>query len=430
LNLENKNKNLKSEEVDDLINNRPGWLLSNAISLIFIFVIGVVMFSIFIELPRVVKKEITIYNKLNPVPVQSKLKGRIVKTAKLKSGSSVEKGQFLAQIESNSEYEDIIDVKFFLEKTMRNNLFDQGVPKSFNMYHLGELQNDFFQLCSRWSLMLYKKKDYEQSTLSLNDEMANIENVLRHLKRKKILVESILNIESEKYLIFEKLYEDGVSTKIENRNDLLKRIESEMPAIDVDLAIENQNLLLIQKKATIEYKRQIYEEELENLKGAINVMRESIETWELEHIIRSPISGVAYFPIATSESAIVENGQELFKVIPIRDKKEQELGIYGEVIISSADINDIEEGDKVKVFFKNVDFITHGFVQGSVSSIMEVPFVTDQYQIIVLFPSGLKSISGYEFRYKYNIIADAEIIIESETMFNRILKPIIKLGSI
>ena len=101
---------LRSEEVQEVMNHVPSWILRWGITVLFSIVIILLMGRFLFKYPDIVKAEVTISTQNPPAYVLAKASGRVCEIH-INNGSEIPKGSLMAVIENTANTNDILFLK-------------------------------------------------------------------------------------------------------------------------------------------------------------------------------------------------------------------------------------------------------------------------------------------------------------------------------
>ncbi|MFM8851567.1 MAG: hypothetical protein ACKOE5_14395 [Cytophagales bacterium] len=87
----------------------PGWLLRWGITLIFVLFLGLLAISWFIKYPDVIKATVVVTTNPAPINLVSRTSGKILLLKK--QNEHIEKGEVVALLQSNANYEDVLQLE-------------------------------------------------------------------------------------------------------------------------------------------------------------------------------------------------------------------------------------------------------------------------------------------------------------------------------
>ncbi|MFM6345184.1 MAG: hypothetical protein ACKPFK_08560, partial [Dolichospermum sp.] len=130
---------VRSEEVQEIVNRVPSWIVRWGTMLIFIVFLVSLTISWFVKYPDVLKAEVVITTTPVPANLVARVNGRL---KLLKSDKEIVKaGDVVAFIDGNVSLNDLQS----LETILSYDLIDIA-PASFQQLNVGEIQNSLSQL--------------------------------------------------------------------------------------------------------------------------------------------------------------------------------------------------------------------------------------------------------------------------------------------
>ncbi len=140
------NIELRSEDVQDILNRPPNWMISWGNTLLIIIILTGLLLSYFIKYPDVITGRATISTDIPPVYVVSNVSGRL-KSIDAPNGGDVLEGQLLAEIENPTPYSTIDSLQNFLKNALA--FLSDSTNDSFKYYaeiKLYEVSSEFLSL--------------------------------------------------------------------------------------------------------------------------------------------------------------------------------------------------------------------------------------------------------------------------------------------
>ena len=134
---------IRSDEVQDIMNKVPGRIVRNGLSAMFILILIALLLSWFIKYPDIIIGKISLTTSVEPVKMVTQSSG-VVKHIFVNDGDVVSEGTILAEIE-NPVSENSVDYLHIyliqLEKALNNNNDILPLPDT-SLIALGDLQSD------------------------------------------------------------------------------------------------------------------------------------------------------------------------------------------------------------------------------------------------------------------------------------------------
>lgn len=144
---ENKEIELRSEEVQEVMGQIPAWIVRWGITILFIVVLALLVGSYFFTYPDIVETEMTLTSREPVVEVVARSSGKISELYVL-NGQEVKSGAPLAVIENTAKTDDVFRLKKLLARYKEE-------PERLNyyllqdMWLLGDIQSAYMSLASK-----------------------------------------------------------------------------------------------------------------------------------------------------------------------------------------------------------------------------------------------------------------------------------------
>jgi len=147
LSKENKEIELRSEEVQEVMGQIPAWIVRWGITILFIVVLALLVGSYFFTYPDMVETEMTLTSREPVVEVVARSSGKISELY-VSNGQEVKSGAPLAVIENTAKTDDVFRLKKLLARYKEE-------PERLNyyllqdMWLLGDIQSAYMSLASK-----------------------------------------------------------------------------------------------------------------------------------------------------------------------------------------------------------------------------------------------------------------------------------------
>lgn len=145
--MEEKEIELRSEEVQEVMGQIPGWIVRWGITILFIVVLALLVGSYFFTYPDMVETEMTLTSREPVVEVVARSSGKISELY-VSNGQEVKSGAPLAVIENTAKTDDVFRLKKLLARYKEE-------PERLNyyllqdMWLLGDIQSAYMSLASK-----------------------------------------------------------------------------------------------------------------------------------------------------------------------------------------------------------------------------------------------------------------------------------------
>lgn len=415
---------IRSDEVQEILTDVPGWMIRYGISLIFGIVIALLILSWFIKYPDTVQGEAELTTLKPPATLVAQTSGYI-EELHVVNDAAVAKGQLLAELLNPVKKETIDSLKLFIHAF---NLDSVKVQIEI----LGQLKT-LGQAQDRVNALYNKLIAYDRL---INDpyyvrSLANLDYQIAYNNRLALLADEqlkLFNFELKsarvKFQSDSVLYAQGVIAKI---TFLAKQSEY----------VAKQQTLLNAQKSRIQYRiaaanytnqknelqksNEDAQRRLETeIRAGIKSLSGFVDQWQLSYMLISPIAGRVAYRSNLSENEFVKSEQALFTIIPAADS------ILCIVRIAEKGYGKIKPGQKVRIKLNNYPFRQYGQLEGSVAYISKIAGAKG-YFIKVKLPHGLTTGYHQKMDYKPGMTGTAEIVTEDLRLIERIFYSIRKI---
>ncbi|MGB0868218.1 MAG: HlyD family secretion protein [Flavobacteriales bacterium] len=377
--MENKSKidEIRSSEVQDILGEVPNWTIRIGMTVILLILLLIMGLSWFIRYPDYISGPVSIKSSQPPVKIQAKSEG-LLDSIYLQNGDTIHEGDLIASINNPLSIQAVAWLTqeiIYIDSVLKIQLTQNNISFTFknSPFPLGSIQIDYnllknrlydYELNASNSVYLNKKENLENQ-LTNYGKLVDIS--LRQLEYAKTKFRNAeLSFNSQK-----KLYSKNIISKLEF-------MSSENNFILEKYQLESYREKYIQNKITQDQYRKELNELLYNEKESklvlINDIQESIRNiknqlnnWEHIYQIKSPTSGVLYFPTPLFKNKSISINDWLVSVSSIHDH------FIGEIQVPTIGFGKIEKGQKVYIKLDNYPSEQYGQIVGSVSDIHVIP---------------------------------------------------------
>ena len=424
-----ENIDLRSNDVQEVLNRPPKWILRNGIVLVFIILTGILVGSCFFKYPDVLSAPIVITTENLPFDIVAKSSRRI-DTIMVKNKQQVFQNQLLGVLENSAKTSDVL----FLDSVL--NCVNLSVENSgievFSVIDkylkLGELQPIYANLIkSVESLSFFIKTDYYSKKIRTLTLQKNVQQriVKQNMRLQQISLKQ-LNAAYNQFKIDSALYKKDALSSFEYENSKKTYLQVVQNYEYSQSNIESQKIALLQSEQQIldleqqkneqflQLKTDIYNN-LENLKSQIVVFKQT-------YYLISQIDGIVAFTNYSQKNQNVLAGETIMTIVPKENKK-----IVGKIYLSPKGAGKVKVGQRINVKLDDFPYNEYGILHTEVKSISLVPTKrdnTNQYVIQVEFPSKLQTTYGKTIDFRQQMVGHADIITEDTRLIERLLNPL------
>ncbi|MDR2962976.1 MAG: HlyD family secretion protein [Bacteroidales bacterium] len=421
---EEKDIELRSEEVQEILGNVPSWIVRWGISVLCVIVLLLLVGSYVFKYPDTIHASMIVTAETPPAHIVAKTNGRI-KELFIGDNQHIGANEYLAVLENPASTGDMLRLKHNLTAFM--NSTDSSAKFSQEELHLGAVQ-------VAYTAFIRSLNAYE-TFVELHyfpQKIAAIEERIAHYKQQYQNLERQQRIAEEQYVIAEKLHNRTVSLYAKeiisqemlekSQNDFLHNrllLENARAAFkNVQIQISELQETLLDAEQQYADSKNVLELEVSTL--ASELLSE-ITAWEQNFVFISPIEGTVSFAGYWSEHQNVSTGETVFSILPTHKNT-----MIGKAQLPIARSGKVQSGQRVNIRFANYPDTEFGMVQGEVRAISLVP-VHDYYLAEIALPRGLLTTYHKTLPLSQEMTATIEIITADMRLIERLLLPFKRL---
>jgi HlyD family secretion protein len=412
---------IRSEEVNEILTSTPKWILRWGISVIFILIVTGITLSYFIKYPDILTADITLTTLNPPVTLVSKNNGKLIHLL-VKNNDVVKTNQTIAVIENVANYKDVL---YLFE--IGNNIINQmklsdTIPQVTvkDSLKVGELTpNYLLVLKSIKELNIYRViNPFNKQITLLKKDLISYSDLLNKYKQQESINKQQLTLSETDYSRDKTLFDSKAISAREFDNKKKEYLSALSSNEQIKITISNTYIQINSiEKSILQLQIQDYQEQSklknefqQNLKSLVS----EINKWKQLYLIESPIDGKISFFNVWAVNQNIKAGDELFSVIPTQKQQ-----FVGKCILPIMNTGKLSMGQNVNIKLDNYPYNENGILQGTVTSISEVPN-KDTYAIDVDLKNGLVTSYNKTLSYKEQMKGKADIITKNISVIDRI----------
>lgn len=419
-------KNHLSEEILDILNESPRWVVRMGATVILFILLLFLAGSWYIRYPEVLKGDVMVTTSAPTLKVVAEREGRIMRILS-QNGAMVHKGDVLAEMENRTKLENTPALQRLLSQT-QSFLQDPRQAVSLPDVSLtwGDLQTDVQVL--RQNYLDYKQLQndgfYKAQIQRLRVQKASIYKLQSVQQRKKALNQSEFSNASDGYVTDKKLFTEGIYSKSEfqkKENEYLKKkgeqedleetmIRNELKINEIEQEIQDLEFAFSEKQRIC----------LDKIGEAAQNIANGLHEWQQRFLVTAPSDGKLNFLQNLNDNQYVKSGETLFAVIP----EQQEFIAMVEIPVRG--LGKASIGQKVVLKLDDYPYQEFGTVEGLVTA-MAPSVDLKTYRMQVSLPNGLRSSFHQQFICKSAMAGTAEIITADLRLVERAFYGIRKL---
>lgn len=412
--ITNLKEDIHSEDLQEIISKPPSWLLQRGITFIVLTIFMIFGLSFFIRYPEVVTVSMKFNTSSAPKILTSKVDGNLVRIL-AKDGATVEKNTDIAYLESIADHDQVLILLDKMKKVRSGilglaDLKDVVTPTELE---LGEVQNSYqnFYLAYLNYVAIKKEGIYQKRKGFIQDEVKYINEQSQRIQEGLDLQKKELALAEAEYAKYQILADKKVISQLElqQKEALLLTKRQSIPQTE-NTIISNQSNRLSKDKEMSEINNQMFEEE-KKFYQSLNTFISDAENWKKQYVITSTSKGVLIYGDFLQENQLVKVGDELFYVNANKDD------YYGEILIPQRKSSKVKIGQDVLIKVQSYPYQEYGYLRGNIDYISDIP-IRDSvfFSKVILTRNEQDSV----IKLKPGILAEADVITEDHSIFNRI----------
>ncbi|MEZ4917555.1 MAG: HlyD family efflux transporter periplasmic adaptor subunit [Saprospiraceae bacterium] len=421
---------LRSDEVQEILGTPPGWLVRWGTTVALIGFVSLLIVSWMVRYPDVISAPIVLTTSNPPVAVISRVDAPIIRIL-VKDNEEVKQGQPLLVLESTANYTEVLSLDRELNQWRKLSMDSLALvipPDNLDLGDLQEYYSDFVQKLENFRFGTDSKSlSVDNNIASINQQIQRLQQSINFEAGSRERAEKQVERAKDMYRRQEGLFNQGLISKV--------ALEREQQRVsDAETALDNIKQSILQKQTQIINLRSGINDATANeqedvssqrvkLRESLHTLRNQMDTWKQNYILTAPVPGkISMNTGFYAVQQFVKNGEHVLTVVPPSDKK-----YIGRMSLPVTGSGKVKPGQRVVVKLDSYPFHEFGSIQGEVASKAEVPN-NDQYQILVRFPDQLETNYGKQIPFEQQLQGGAEIITDDKRFLERILEQIFALG--
>jgi HlyD family secretion protein len=419
-----KDIELRSEEVQEILGAVPSWILRWGITTLFAIVTVLLIGSWFFKYPDTISATMTLTSETPPASIVAKTNGRI-KELYVKDNQQVETNEYLAVLENPASTNDMLLLRNHLEKLIQTpNFVLNFLQQELKLGTVQSLYTSFIR-----SLNTYQKfvelNYYPQKIIVVEERILQHKQQYQNLERQQTIVKQQYTIAGNSFQRDSSLYLQKVISQEEMESAKNNYLQNRLELENSLASLKNLQIQISQLQESLLDTEQQYADNKNHLELELNTLAgqllNEINTWEMNFALITPIDGRITFAGYWSENQNVTAGEIVFTVIP-----EQKNNFVGKAQLPIMRSGKVKAGQAVNIRFLHYPDNEFGMVKGEVSNIALVP-INDFYMVEITFPNGLLTTYKKELPFSQEMTANIEIITEDMRLIERFVLPLKRL---
>ncbi len=411
---------VKSDEVQDILGQVPGWIPRRGAIIIAVFVLLILLFTFVFRYPDTRVAEIVITTEISPAPIVARASGKLERLFTAEK-DTVQPGTTLGVIENPASFESVQKLKSRISQTDRGMILS---PDSFLIRDLGEIQSAYAAYVKAFrDLGNFIQLDYHSRKIeSLSSEINQYKEYLNTVKQQLSILEQDYGIARNQFERDSLLFAREVIPRANFDQSRAELLQKQLVVEDARVKISTTKIeisKLEQKILDMSLQRQDESKKLENaMQEAYDKLRGEISIWEKKYLLISPVEGVVTFNRFWSPNQNVSLGDKVMTLIPLHPGE-----IIGKVKLPQEGAGKVEVGQTVNIRLSDYPHMEFGMLRGIIRGISLVA-EENAYSVEVTLPDGLVTYYDKEIEFTQELSGRAEILTDKRKLIERIVDPI------
>lgn len=415
---------LRNEGTYEIISQVPSWATkwgSTAMASVILLLFSV---SFAIKYPDIIKGRVQISTKKIPVQSIAKKSGRVIHL-NVKQGEIVNRGDVLAVLESETNYEDFLllesELKEITESFSFNHVTNMYIDKSLQLGSISVAFSSFYKAYENYTQ--YINSDITLKELShLNTELKSLKNIKNQteveyniLKKKMKVTQK--QLDRGKMLRDDKVYsevdfEDMKKIYLQEKYNV-ESLKTQVLGYDVKISQVKSKIAALEKQDWLQ-KREL----LLQLKTTVLYLKSKLQNWREEHVIEAKVKGKVSLDKVWAVNQFTREGENILTIQPT------EKSLVGQVLTDSKNIGKAKRGQIAYICLDAFNCSEYGKIKGIVQSISNTKN-NGFYRIEIAIETPLKTLNDKEIKSEsFTLEGSASIETDKisliERVFNRI----------
>ena len=387
---------------NDFLGRPPGWLTRIGITMVASIIFIIFLASFVISYSDVLEAEIEVMPIAPPVLIKTKQNGQISQFF-VDPGDSVVSGDVIAKLKTVASYDDIMAIKEAVTK--------QTIPEELGLakpVSIGSLQGVYSEYLEAYYGVRTVEKFYGTNIINLLDNKLREaeDNAFSKIYNRFQTAKKNNEIIGQNHFRMKTLYDKGVISKA----------ELEQSQLEYNKSLQEVNQLSSDYSKDSYSTSEKFEGRVADMEITMMKVLSEISVWEEQHVFTSPINGKVFFLDVWSPFQSVEEGEELFGVLP-----EVKSALMGIVKIPIHNSGKVRTGQRVIIKLNSFPYEEWGALEGILTEISTSPKGSDNpyYPAYVKIDSTDNKLNSALAR-RGNLSGYCDIILEENTLFNKL----------
>ena len=424
---EHKEIELRSEELHEVMSKIPPWILRWGISVLFIIVLVILTGSGFFKHPDVITAPVVLTGSIPPANIVAFSSGNL--DILVEDNQDIKAGDYLAVIYNPARTEDILYLKNYL--SILDVEKDSAISMLRKNLQAGNLQSQYSSLyATLFSYNEYIRLQYYPHKIKMTKErIVQYKNQYQNLLRQQKIIEEQSSLTGNNHTRSIELYDKGGISGKELDESKSRQLQAQLTEENMLNSINNMQIQITQMKESLMDMEYQHTERINDFRSQLRSMilqiKSDIQSWEMNYVLISPISGKITFTRYWVSNQNVRPGEDIFTVIPT-----SEFHIIGKASLPIARSGKVKAGQSVNIRLDNFPDNEFGMLKGLVNNVSLVPASAGEstyYVVEIELSNGLRTNYGKDLPHLSNMQGTADIITENMSLLEKFIMPLKKI---
>jgi len=414
----------RSEAVNEIISDRPSFLVRWGLSVFLLVLLGVIGLSWFVRYPDIITANATLTSLNAPKAIVTKMAGKLV-SLNIQEDDEVQAGTIIGAVESIGNPMQVLQLDTLLVGLTQ--LIEANNTSNLKQYthtkyaQLGELQTayqTFVQALLTYCNYIPGGFFINKKSLLITDK-ERLQNLKQKLEAQKKLSEQDLVLEQKTMEAQELLLKEKIISPLEYRTAKSKLLSKMLSLAPADAGIiSNAGQQTDKQKEMMELDNEIVQQKMIFVQ-ALSTFKNAVEDWKNRYLFISPLHGRVAFATFLQTSQQLQAGQTICYVNP------ENSSYYAEMFIPQNNFGKVTTGQKVLLNFQAFPNQEYGSLVGKIDFISRIP--TDSgYLAKVGLTQGLTTNYNKSIQFRDGLIATSQIITKDMRLLQRMYFTLMK----
>ena len=406
-----------TEEVQDIVSHHLPWFIRKSNLLIVALLLFFLSLTWLIHYPDTIIASAKILADHPPVPVINQSSGKL-STIWITNEQHVKKGQPLALIENAAHYNEMQELKSWLNETIAVVNTDDPVLPGLSLPHfnnLGDVQAAYQQVQTNMAINMQSWKDgyFQKRKLALEKDLQYLSKLNGNNLQQQHLQQQDRDLKQKEYNAYELLANEKVIAPLElNRyksaliagDQYLRQLSSQKTNNQISTEVTRRELLALEKQIADQH---------QELYVSLFHLKSSVENWYERYVLAAPEEGLAVFTSRWKTGDPLANDQVLCYI------QLEQTSFFVEIISDQKGVGKIKKDQQVLIRAEGYPADEFGYLEGKVSYISSIAGETDKFDAQVTLRDGLRTNQGKLLFFRNGLRASAEIITADRRLLYR-----------